>query len=277
MESEIAAVAYKHGPSERQTTWKQQAIGRVLERWEDDRPTDFERVIYEYDTNWLIDIRVRTNGLGEYGWDTGFELSVEIDEELIEQVDVTDEYLESLKRFAAAIETELLDVIAEEQERSQFSSKEFAALMLYKKEMVNERRAADALGVTVGTYRGKLGRIRDKIEAAKLTQELVGELEEDNRRVRESESYRAYGDMIDIYECDEYPVSDTGPGNRITHHIQNIADRLEHDHGQAFYDTVIERAQEQLDVSYHRARYELERAIDKDLVECDGNTVTRPE
>ncbi|MFD1527491.1 MULTISPECIES: hypothetical protein [Halobacteriales] len=277
MDRELVAVTYKHAPSERKTIWKQRAIGNVLEEWEDERPTDFERVFYTHDTGWLIDFRVPTDGLGQYGWDTGFDLSVEVDHDLVDQADITDpEYIEALERLALALEDELLAVIEAEQEQSQFSAKEFAALMLYKKEMVNEDRAADALGVKIGTYRGKLGRIRDKIDAAKLTLELTGELEDHNERVRESEGYHSFGDFVDIYEGDEYPVG-SKLRNDIIQHIQNIVDLLEHEDGAAHYDSVIERTQERLEVSYHRARYELERAIGKDLVERDGNVVTRPE
>ncbi|ELZ05713.1 hypothetical protein C480_09960 [Natrialba aegyptia DSM 13077] len=234
-------------------------------------------MFYEYDTNWLVDIRVRTNGLGQYGWDTGFELSVEIDDELLSQVDVSDTYLKSLEQFVSAVQDELVAVVESEQEQSQFSSKEFAALMLYKREMVSENEAADALDVTVGTYRGKLGRIREKIAAAELTEQLLGEFEAHNERVRESSGYRAYGDLVSIHDAEDYPVSESDHGNQVRHHIQNIIDLLEHDNDAAYYDSVIERAQDRLEISYYRARYELERAIDKDLVVRDGNTVTRPE
>lgn len=274
MDNELVAVAYRHAASERQTIWKQQAIGNVLERWEERSPDDFERVIYEYDTNWLVDIRIRRDGIGEYGYDTGFSLSVEIDDDLREQADVGDDYLESLGRFVVAVESELEDVVSGEQQRSQFSPKEFAALMLYKRDMVNEARAADALDIAIGTYRGKLGRIREKIDAAKFTHELLEELEDENERIRNSDGYRAYGDMVSIYEADEYPVEDTREGGRGSHHVQNIIDLLEHEHGVAECDAVVDRLEERLDISPYRARYVLERAIDKNLVERDGETVT---
>lgn len=276
MDSELIAVTYRHAPAERKTIWKQRAIAAVLEDWEENHATDFERVFYTHDTAWLIDFCVRSDGLGQYGWDTGFELSVEVDEELLDQVDTSEEYVAALERFAAALEDELLQVVEREQEASQFSPKEFPALMLYKKEMVDEARAADALDVAIGTYRGKLGRIRDKIGEAKLTLELIGELESHNDRVRESEGYHSYGDLVAIHDSEEYPV-DSMIRNDVIQHIQNIVDLLEHEDGAAYYDTVIERTRARLDVSYYRARYELERAIDKDLVERDGNKVVRLE
>lgn len=276
MDSELVAVALTYGPSEQITTWKQRAMGNVLERWEVERSADFERVLYSQDTGYLIDIHPQCNGLGQYGWDSDFTLDVGVDEDLLEQTDNGDGYQESLYAYANALEDELCTVVTETQERSQFSPKEFVAFLLYQRDDIGERQAADALDVTVGTYRGKLGRIREKIEAARLTMELMDVTESENERRSEGRGYRSYGNLMDVFDADEYPAEGLLRDD-IIQVLRNFINVREHQEGVVHYDTVIDELPDRFEdeeVSYYRARYELERAIDKGVVERDGNVVT---
>jgi len=276
MDSELVAVALTYAPSEQNAIWKHEAMNNVLERWEADRPDAFERVFYCHDTGYLIEIKPRCTDLGQYGWDTDYVLEVGVDESLLESIETTAEYRQALRDYADALEDELCAVVSETQERSQFSPKEFVAFLLYQRGEIGERQAADALGIAVGTYRGKLGRIRNKIDAAWLTMDLMDKSEAEQTAGPRERTYQATGDLVDIYEADEYPAEGILRED-IVQVAQNIINVREHQDGVAHYDTVIGELQERFgdeEISYHRARYELERAIGKGTLERDGNVVT---
>lgn len=69
----------------------------------------------------------------------------------------------------------MVEKVREIQEQTVFSSREFTALIL--SESMTESVAADIMDVTVGTYRGKMGRINEKAEQIRNTAALLEEVQ----------------------------------------------------------------------------------------------------
>lgn len=276
MDASLVAVALNHATRIQRSTWQQRAMSNVLERWETERSADFERILYNKDSGWLIEFWPQSNGLGQYGWDSNFTLEVRLDYDLLEQTDNTDEYARALEDYCDAVEDELCEVVGEVQSQTLFSEKEFVAFLLYQRDTVDEQRAADALEVTVGTYRGKLGRIREKIDSATATIDLMGNdvVERDDDRDRAG----PFGDLVHVFEADEYPANGARRDD-LRYLVQNIVNVQTHDGDPVHYKTVLEEIQKQAheDVSRYRAKYELEQVIAKGLVERDGKFLTPAE
>lgn len=276
MDASLVAIALRHAPTERAAAWKQQAMSGVLERWETECPADFNRVLYNKDSGWLIEIHAECDGLGQYGWDSNYSLQVRVDETLAGETGASDDYQDSLRAYVDALEDELCAVVGAVQEQSQFSPKEFAAFLLYQHGTIDERQAADALEVTVGTYRGKLGRIQNKIDAARFTLDLIDAVDAEKQQTRAEQNNWEYGNLIDSFLATEYPAKGLLRDD-IIREVQNFITVREHHDDVVYYDTIVNELPERFDggeISTYRARYELERAIDKGLVERDGDVVT---
>jgi len=279
MDNETAAVGYDHAPDHYRLLWKQQALGETLDEWHESRHNDFETIVYNRHSPLLIDIKTRPNATGQYGYDTNFELSLEIDQEIVDQITVDDSFLDLIAEFATDAQERMVELITTTQEASQFSAKEFAAVMLYQKEMVNEHRAADALGVTTGTYWGKVGRIKDKIEAAKLTARLCSDIGLKTTDDTDRNYTTGNADLVELFEADSYPT-ETELSGRIQSIIPITVGEVEQYTDTPTTDDLIKHLVEKYEhesVSTLRIRYEVERAIDKGSIERDGEIVRRAE
>ena len=277
MDTATLAVIYKHAPKHFQIEWKQQALGETLDEWHESRPDDFETLIYNRHSPMLIDIRTVPQTTGQYGYDTDFELSLDIDQDIVDQIEADDSYLELVEEFATATESRLAEIITTIQQDSQFSTKEFAAWMLYQKEMVGEYRAADALGVTTGTYWGKVGRIKEKIEAAKLTARLCTDIRLENTDGTESELTNGYADLVSLFETDSYPIETSMRGD-IQQVIPLVVGEVAHFQDPPTFDALVQHLVEKYEdeqLSPLRVRYEVERAIDRSKIDRDGDIISR--
>jgi hypothetical protein len=87
-----------------------------------------------------------------------------------------------------------------------FSTKELAVLYGSRHKKYNESRVADNLGISIGTYRGKLGRVREKIETAKRTLELDDYVEEQYGADDSPKSCGAHFSVIERVDEDRLPL-----------------------------------------------------------------------
>jgi predicted DNA-binding protein (UPF0251 family) len=83
------------------------------------------------------------------------------DEMTLLQKYLPDSFLESIGDLEAKIE------------ESELTQREYLAFVLAEATDKTGKKSAEIMGITEGTYWGKLGRARDKKDAAKATTELV--------------------------------------------------------------------------------------------------------
>jgi hypothetical protein len=176
MEESVAACIYKIAPREKPSKWSQQALKRVLNNWQRTRRSDFESILESPHFDWIVGFHITPSELGQYGYDTGLHFVQDSTPELPD--DIETEHL--VEPFFDEWIDQIQQVIKEDQEQTMFSPKEYAVFLANRHPMWNEHRMADALEITVGTYRGKVGRVKDKLEVARNTVELSDELPDDS-------------------------------------------------------------------------------------------------
>lgn len=168
MEEYIAALAWNTAPGEKSSKWHQQSMKRVLSRWEQERQNDLELVLDSQGFNLAVGYYTFPTDVGEYGYDTHLEFRQDTEEHLLDEIEaghLVEPFYEDW------IET-LQEVIQEDQEDTLFSPKEYATFLIHRHPAWHEARAADALDISIGTYRGKVGRVKSKLETARSTVEL---------------------------------------------------------------------------------------------------------
>lgn len=164
MDEETAAVAIDFAPFAVRSMWGETALTRAELHMQKHHP-DYYREICEYPEayGYATEFEARGTEVGQYGWDTNYVLVPRVDEEVIESSNdpLDSEIAEALGE--AWVEN-LVTVLSEAQGSTTLSAREFATLITMNNTSCQERRAADALGITIGTYRGKKGRIKEKRE-----------------------------------------------------------------------------------------------------------------
>jgi hypothetical protein len=165
MEEQTAAVTYRVAPGAKPGEWHQKSLRRVLKKWKAARPNDFEKITESDGFGMVVGFNIYPTGTGQYGYDTGFHFEPDIESHLIDDV-VGGDLAETF--YSEWVEA-LQEVIREEQEATMFSSKEFATFFAHRHPTRGEKQNADALDITVGTYRGKVGRVKSKLEEARKT------------------------------------------------------------------------------------------------------------
>lgn len=173
MSNELLAAAYEVAPEALCMKWRQQALWRAIQTDATGSSgltgSDIEEI------KGYVGIVCSPNEVGQYGYDAAHRLETNIDLELIRDTTID---ADDALTFNEMWVNQLRDVIQEEQERSVFSPKEFVTYLSGKNPHHSERMIADALGVTVGTIRGKRGRIDDKLSKAALTMKLDAQIEQ---------------------------------------------------------------------------------------------------
>lgn len=168
MEQETAAFVYKIAPKDLPGKWRQIGIKRTLDQWETERPDEFESVLDSDDFGYIVGFRITRTGVGQYGYDTGFRFVPDIETEYLEEV----EWAHLVEPFVQDWVQNICESVHETQERTSFSAKEFAAFIAHRNPFRSETQNADALGISVGTYRGKIGRVKNKLNSAQATLDL---------------------------------------------------------------------------------------------------------
>ncbi len=177
MDEETAAFIYKIAPRDKPSEWTQRALKRVLTNWKQTRPDDFQTIIESKGFGYIVGFEVVPNDIGQYGYDTDFRFSPDaqtrqhLSSNYDRQLD-QEEGGDLVEAFYTQWINELHEVISDEQEQTMFSAKEFATFFAHRHPNRGERRNADALDIAVGTYRGKVGRIKSKLDTARNTLQL---------------------------------------------------------------------------------------------------------
>jgi len=169
MDEESMAVALDYAPRQLQIIWTTTALTRAEESFRQKLKGDWEEIIeHAEDVEMIVEYRAQGTDVGPNGYQTNYELSGHIDHNVLEQdnVDITER---TVSHFADTWARKIVEVIGETQAETTLSEKEFAGFVTMKNESCSEPEAADALGITVGTYRGKKGRIKSKREACSNT------------------------------------------------------------------------------------------------------------
>lgn len=201
----MAAIAYEFVPTKLQSIWGTTSITRAEK--------EFPASMYNHLLNhsdyagMAVEYNIETNGIGSNGYDTGYDIVPKVDDEFL----VGDDWEldgDVALEFAELWVTKLVEVIGEAQETTTLSPKEFVTFILMNKTSCNEKRAADALGISVGTYRGKKGRIKSKREECTETAILERLTKQPTRtRFRNTRTFGEYDDRIsaiapsDIYDA----------------------------------------------------------------------------
>lgn len=164
MDKETAAVIYRFVPGDKQASLHQRGLKWVLSDWQVERYDDFERVLENQEFEIGVGFQVVSKELGANGYDTGYHFQPEINGDFLgpELQPIAVDFYEDWVRM-------IRKIIEDDVSGTLFSPKQLAAFYLHRHPKVPESRAADALGVTVGTYRGKVGRVVDKLKQARRT------------------------------------------------------------------------------------------------------------
>lgn len=162
MEESSAAIAMEFAPFALRSMWSETALTRIERYLKADRPSDYNRICESpEDYGMAIEFHPRGTEVGQYGYDTNFQLVPDVDDHVVEAdgVEIDHDLAEEMAELWVG---QIVKVVEEAQSATTLSEKEFVTLITMNNDSCIESRAADALGVSVGTYRGKKGRIKEK-------------------------------------------------------------------------------------------------------------------
>lgn len=169
MDEETAAVSFKYASRPFRTAWSEAALSDALDHLEHTNPSSYDELMSAPEAYGMaVELNVHPSGLGENGYDTGLHFKPTVDDHVIEEAD-EDLNEEVCEKLASLWAEEIVARISESMEATSLSAKEFATAMTMGDDYCSEAEAADALGITIGTYRGKKGRIEDKHKACEET------------------------------------------------------------------------------------------------------------
>lgn len=175
---------YYHAPQPLQSKWNQLAYVKTYRSWYNDRRQDLKIVIdqAEIDSNpfVFIDIDSKATSVGPNGHFSDFILDYSIDPEFLVDDFDTNRDAEALVTQYAEDYIERMKSVVVESCPDNLSFKEYGVWVASKH--YTESQVADAFGVSVGTVRGKMGRVREKIEAA-------------NQLIRHNDELEYYADL----------------------------------------------------------------------------------
>lgn len=201
MEEQTAAFIMNVAPFYKRTEYSQRGVKRVLEHWRREDPDKFTVALTNRDLGVAAGFNIRSVKLGQYGYDTELHFAKDktpdgVDEEALK---IADEFYELWMGY-------IQDVIEDSADETLFTPKELAVLYGSRHKMYSEKRVADNMGISVGTYRGKLGRVREKIETAKRTLELDDYVEEDYGSDGSFKSCGAHFSVIERVDEERLPL-----------------------------------------------------------------------
>jgi hypothetical protein len=169
---ELAAAAYELAPRGLSMKWFQQGLQQTTHEWQAVRGADWDAVALA-EIEGFIGVHATPTAVGQYGHDSDYKLVADVDTQAIKEatgeVDLATAFTEE---WVAAVR----GVIRETQRASEYTPKEFVTCVGLADPHESESTVADALSVTVGTVRGKRGRIEEKHKRARATVALNDDL-----------------------------------------------------------------------------------------------------
>lgn len=204
MEEYVAALTWRTAPGKQTAKWHQQSMKRVFDRWEQSHSDDLDLIFNSQDFTGAAGFHLTPTEIGQYGYGKRLQFKQDSIDESFGEFDTS----HLVKPFYDDWMVALQEVIQEDQEATLFSPKEYAAFFTYRHPRWHEPRAADALDITVGTYRGKVGRIKSKIESARATVELDESCSEEKPpEFWRQDSHRAALSVIHRVEESRLPIN----------------------------------------------------------------------
>ncbi|WP_283402439.1 hypothetical protein [Halorubrum sp. DM2] len=205
MDEAIAAFTMKYAPSIKNAEWHQRSLKRAIDSIQRESPEWYTVMIEDGRFGGAIGMPIYASALGQYGYDTNFEFNPTTQPELLDDFDEANALCEEV---ASRWKTNLIDVISSDQEASMFSPKEYAVFIGSRNPKLSEKEVADALGIAVGTYRGKVGRVRKKVQTARATLADVEITEKSDAWGRAS--YSASSSVLSRVDESQLPVDAKG-------------------------------------------------------------------
>jgi len=204
MNKSTAAVAVHFAPAQLRAAWGDTALTCAEREFINNRSAEWEYINrYNEDFGMAVEWDTGSDSRGQYGYDTDFKIVGSVDQSVLEQVEIKEDVA---RQLVEAWVSHLYEVVEEAQESTTLSAKEFATAILIE-DTCSEQEAADALDVTVGTYRGKKGRIsekQDECENAAILSRLLNQKFpipwRHNRRIGLWENRVEATNPVDIYE-----------------------------------------------------------------------------
>jgi hypothetical protein len=179
-----AHLAFVHLPEGMQDDILKDARRETHEEIEEFEPEHFERLVdadESFQSDFSFDgieiVEIRRPGIDE----EEFTPSDGLLETTIDNRDSLDEYIAHLaedwaEEFLKNIEGEVNKL----QKQTSLSNREFVAFVLAESPRVTWARAAELMGITEGTFSGKIGdKVRPKIEEAEATAEIAKRVRRD--------------------------------------------------------------------------------------------------
>lgn len=201
-DEETAAVVDR-SPFDQRLIWNQKALQKALLEWKETREDEFELLWESDEFDWMIvGWQTRHGHLGTHGTNEEYTFEPDVSDQYLD-----DEQLEELAyEFAETWITCLQDTVREHQQQTALSPKEFVTLVIMENPSCGEAHVADALGVSTGTVRGKLGRVREKLDEADATAELAEIFDEERMREKRDRVQSSSYEVEDVLTADEFPV-----------------------------------------------------------------------
>lgn len=163
MDEELVAAALKLAPNTLTGDLSSTALARAAEQFRTRQTKEYKSLNENGGEYFMaVDYMIVPEETGENGYDSNFTLRPYTKDPITDEPTVEQELADNLaKEYVYQVQK----VVTEYQESTLYSPKEFVTAVAD----ATEPKIADALGVTVGTVRGKKGRIEEKKKESRQT------------------------------------------------------------------------------------------------------------
>ena len=174
MTASDAELVYEHATEGFRGDLEAEAYSQTLDSWGSDRPDDLETLEAAHDDE---SSSFQWENVGfqfeNRGRDRGDELVPMTGVEPRDEDDIYDLAWSFASDYLKAVIAEIRRI----QESTDYSPRQFVALVLSASDNTPEEAAASKMDISVGNYRGKLGDVRDKHETAQYTAKVTDKIQ----------------------------------------------------------------------------------------------------
>jgi len=174
MKRSDAELVYEHATEAFRGDLEAEAYSQTLDSWGSERPDDLEALEDAHDDEGSS---FQWENVGfqkeNRGRDRGDELVPMTGVEPNDEDDVYDLAWEFASDYLKAVISEIRRI----QESTDYSPRQFVALVLSAADNTPEEVASLKMDISVGNYRGKVGDVRDKHETAKYTAQVTDKIQ----------------------------------------------------------------------------------------------------